>query len=265
MAAVSGVYPRVCGGTTAAPSEHQSSPGLSPRVRGNRPTRDNNLAGSRSIPACAGEPISRLGSSPSATVYPRVCGGTRSCPFVVRDGRGLSPRVRGNPPRWPAARHPHRSIPACAGEPSAKPCRCKRRGVYPRVCGGTCPRCLGRWPGRGLSPRVRGNRLRGRDQPHTLRSIPACAGEPLSPHAPTDCPRVYPRVCGGTRFLSRASPIFAGLSPRVRGNPRHTPGAEEAGGSIPACAGEPRFRHRNLASLKVYPRVCGGTRGMAAR
>ena len=30
-------------------------------------------------------------------------------------------------------------------------------------------------------------------------------------------------------------------------------------GSIPACAGEPRFLLRQRSALRVYPRVCGGT------
>ena len=32
-----------------------------------------------------------------------------------------------------------------------------------------------------------------------------------------------------------------------------------AGGSIPACAGEPAAEKAVVASLRVYPRVCGGT------
>ena len=54
-------------------------------------------------------------------------------------------------------------------------------------------------------------------------SIPACAGEP-----PIGAPRqpdsgVYPRVCGGTWRVRTLGRGFAGLSPRVRGNPRRDP------------------------------------------
>ena len=52
-----------------------------------------------------------------------------------------------------------------------------------------------------------------------------------------------------------------GLSPRVRGNRYGAaiwPGAE---GSIPACAGEPVTYLPYASSLRVYPRVCGGTPG----
>ena len=52
--------------------------------------------GSRSIPACAGEPDAAALSVYHSTVYPRVCGGT-DCSITVRaDSAGLSPRVRGN-------------------------------------------------------------------------------------------------------------------------------------------------------------------------
>ena len=71
-----GVYPRVCGGTSAGISPRTNETGLSPRVRGNRRRAAGITSEERSIPACAGEP-SGLGCSPSRfRVYPRVCGGT---------------------------------------------------------------------------------------------------------------------------------------------------------------------------------------------
>ena len=50
-----------------------------------------------------------------------------------------------------------------------------------------------------------------------------------------------------------------GLSPRVRGNPNFVPRFAAITRSIPACAGEPKYRvcHANVG--QVYPRVCGGT------
>ena len=51
---------------------------------------------SRSIPACAGEPICAGPIPTGAGVYPRVCGGT-NLRWADTNGRGgLSPRVRGN-------------------------------------------------------------------------------------------------------------------------------------------------------------------------
>ena len=57
-----------------------------------------------------------------------------------------------------------------------------------------------------------------------------------------------------------AGPLaLAGLSPRVRGNPRGRRAAAAASGSIPACAGEPAPYLCLLLLYQVYPRVCGGT------
>ena len=93
--------------------------------------------------------------------------------------QGLSPRVRGNQSDAPLHRRGLRSTPACAGEPSLSLRDNGLTAVYPRVCGGTAWRlslttCL-----RGLSPRVRGNRLLHRLNSPIHRSIPACAGEPV--------------------------------------------------------------------------------------
>ena len=50
---------------------------------------------------------------------------------------------------------------------------------------------------------------------------------------------VYPRVCGGTATYRDAQVVAAGLSPRVRGNPKPKPATRARQRSIPACAGEP--------------------------
>ena len=91
----------------------------------------------------------------------------------------------------------------------------------------------------GLSPRVRGNRLRR-----------AAGGRGLA---------VYPRVCGGTLGAERGRVHASGLSPRVRGNPSSSSRRGKGRGSIPACAGEPTPRLNEMSSFEVYPRVCGGT------
>ena len=213
-----------------------------------------------SIPACAGEPRSFLWARPRSRVYPRVCGGTGMLALATRTGDGLSPRVRGNRHRSRHGRQAPRSIPACAGEPSAlTPCpRCGR--VYPRVCGGTVVAHREVGAVVGLSPRVRGNLpagLRGAVPP---RSIPACAGEPSGLSCAVSGAKVYPRVCGGTRPDLRVGAAQQGLSPRVRGNPTATLTARQWTRSIPACAGEPRGAHFRERLRPVYPRVCGGTR-----
>ena len=93
---ISTVYPRVCGGTDIQRAKSRHRAGLSPRVRGNRAPCGSSRTRTRSIPACAGEPIPAAIRCRTRRVYPRVCGGTE--PVLDDDAwvGGLSPRVRGN-------------------------------------------------------------------------------------------------------------------------------------------------------------------------
>ena len=153
--------------------------------------------------------------------------------------RGLSPRLRGNHMPTSPVIHTCRSIPAPAGEPCWPAAPVKMTAVYPRACGGTWLVYAPDSAIRGLSPRLRGNRLRLRQLPERPGSIPAPAGEPgLGSHR------------GGR---------LQGLSPRLRGNLPCVPGPSYPAGSIPAPAGEPPNATNNTMSPTVYPRACGGT------
>ena len=168
----------MCGGTHEYNGQRKRLTGLSPRVRGNliAGTRDDVHYGS--IPACAGEPGGCGRRGRAHQVYPRVCGGTPRGRPLGRGGRGLSPRVRGNPAlnngsgRWVG------SIPACAGEPRLHGTRTHPPVVYPRVCGGTLQLVYPYDDRVGLSPRVRGNHQNSSTTTRSIGSIPACAGEP---------------------------------------------------------------------------------------
>ena len=107
------------------------------------------------------------------------------------------------------------------------------------MCGGTCRSRRASSLRAGLSPRVRGN-----PRPRPRAGVP---GE------------VYPRVCGGTQNRASGARGKNGLSPRVRGNRHIGQPHHVAPGSIPACAGEPRFLRLRAIPWQVYPRVCGGT------
>ena len=195
---VRAVYPRVCGGTKYHPATTARRTGLSPRVRGN-PSRHLHGSGRHgSIPACAGEPARVVCRTGMMRVYPRVCGGTCTSPVYRKPAQGLSPRVRGNQAVGVNDTLTHRSIPACAGEPTWPTPQASSIQVYPRVCGGTCRRTSTWCPPPGLSPRVRGNRIPIPPPIYWPRSIPACAGEPKCTQCPPQRGTVYPRVCGGT-------------------------------------------------------------------
>ena len=111
---------------------------------------------------------------------------------------------------------------------------------------------------------MRGNRWSLPTPALLLGSIPACAGEPMVPTNSRAAPRVYPRVCGGTRAYWYIQKHGEGLSPRVRGNLVGPCVGGVQGGSIPACAGEPAVHVQPSRRSGVYPRVCGGTSSMTA-
>ena len=131
------VYPRECGGTQFSQTERPQAVGLSPRVRGNRPTPRVTAPSGGSIPASAGEPLTVWSRERHDEVYPRECGGTDSGGSHVSAHDGLSPRVRGNQVDLENKHATARSIPASAGEPRLlwRLARCEK--VYPRECGGT--------------------------------------------------------------------------------------------------------------------------------
>ena len=191
-----------------------------------------------------------------------MCGGTAAAAARPTPVNGLSPRVRGN--RAGDAIDPGcaGSIPACAGEPEQRNERHISYRVYPRVCGGTFHVQLRFNVKKGLSPRVRGNRLDKLRNDKRLRSIPACAGEPDRLDTNRGLDKVYPRVCGGTAGGMMMDDGYPGLSPRVRGNRPHLHRTLSGAGSIPACAGEPMAEPGPKARPWVYPRVCGGTAKM---
>ena len=255
------VYPRRCGGTDSRCGRLWHPQGLSPQVRGNRQHEGPARRAVGSIPAGAGEPSPRSGPRASPRVYPRRCGGTVCRPRRRSPPRGLSPQVRGNP--GPELRHVGRdgSIPAGAGEPSSSGSWWRRSGVYPRRCGGTAPDEGGSHADRGLSPQVRGNRVQAPPAVPADGSIPAGAGEPRGRSWRCGTRRVYPRRCGGTGPAWADAMSYTGLSPQVRGNHRALDARTQAGGSIPAGAGEPSPRSRPPPGSRVYPRRCGGTSG----
>ena len=249
----------MCGGTRKTNQPASNGRGLSPRVRGNLRHPPRHYYGERSIPACAGEPAPNRYWVSVFRVYPRVCGGTAGGPAdLVRRG-GLSPRVRGNHGRYWVYGMYMWSIPACAGEPCTRPEGSSLLSVYPRVCGGTTALTVLTQRPRGLSPRVRGNRLVGIAVNNLQRSIPACAGEPTAVAWTALAVEVYPRVCGGTVAGEHPGDAVRGLSPRVRGNRGDMSEYRHKHRSIPACAGEPIYERPHCYPTRVYPRVCGGT------
>ena len=127
----------MCGATQVGQLGAQLVQGLSPRVRGNRNLDDGRHAPFGPIPACAGQPVGRNIDDLKEGAYPRVCGATKERVAETAGGKGLSPRVRGNPLQLDGADVLLGPIPACAGQPKRSKGRMKLDQAYPRVCGAT--------------------------------------------------------------------------------------------------------------------------------
>ena len=189
-----------------------------------------------------------------------MCGGTAIRGVRSTYPSGLSPRVRGNLVGASITVGGAGSIPACAGEPLRPTKLLEVSGVYPRVCGGTTTTTVDTYEFWGLSPRVRGNLRTYRRYTAVHRSIPACAGEPMSKRPGRIVAEVYPRVCGGTRCARWPAGCATRRSiPACAGEPCTFPQEGVGRGSIPACAGEPPGEPGAPGHSEVYPRVCGGT------
>ena len=195
--------------------------GLSPLARGNRAAIQDHQQPGGPIPACAGEPVQRIGRHRHSRAYPRLRGGTRRFWFQRRRVRGLSPLARGNPPAVDQGDGRDGPIPACAGEPSAGRCASSVTRAYPRLRGGTVLTDAALARVEGLSPLARGNQSTKCSCKTPHGPIPACAGEPVHQVGGDDFITAYPRLRGGTRSSCGCSLDGGGLSPLARGNPVH--------------------------------------------
>ncbi len=158
-----------------------------------------------------------------------------------------------------------RSIPAHAGEPSARATLRWGPTVYPRPRGGTTCGTCGQTVGSGLSPPTRGNRSPRTPGRSAEGSIPAHAGEPAYTRAVNTLAWVYPRPRGGTVVAPHLSLTHGGLSPPTRGNLPQVAHGAVADRSIPAHAGEPGLSKYSPPTPRVYPRPRGGTHCVSPR
>ena len=174
---------------------------------------------------------------------------------------GLSPRVRGIPTNPSPLSETGRSIPACTGNPARQLRTWWTLRVYPRVYGESRTTTNGFTTSAGLSPRVRGIPFAEEPRPRTVRSIPACTGNPYEPKPFVRDWEVYPRVYGESAATPMIPYLKAGLSPRVRGIPGDGGGRRQHPGSIPACTGNPNPNEPAKNWAQVYPRVYGESLG----
>ena len=210
----------MCGGNSGDYlSESEQWQGSIPACAGETISRELLIAAvaDGSIPACAGETLGAGAGALAMTVHPRVCGGNRCACHTTSSLCGPSPRVRGKLWHHPDGRMVKRSIPACAGETREYPWLLPLAEVHPRVCGGNdiCPDLISAIS--GPSPRVRGKQQCAGGGWKSYGSIPACAGETQVPSSLRVGTPVHPRVCGGNTMVPASISSNGGPSPRVRG------------------------------------------------
>ena len=191
--------------------------GSSPRVRGTPNPEPAHCAGSRFIPACAGNAVPWATPACWQAVHPRVCGERLTLSRRIAPARGSSPRVRGTPGGAAVCRRHGRFIPACAGNAAHGGLVAVPEAVHPRVCGERARLPAMAQPTTGSSPRVRGTHFLSQTPCNQGRFIPACAGNAPPRHTHTHTRTVHPRVCGERPTKMSRCSYRDGSSPRVRG------------------------------------------------
>ena len=231
------VYPRRCGEHSTCDTSGWATGGLSPQVRGTREKGQRQRAAVRFIPAGAGNTQIHTRCRVMLTVYPRRCGEHRFDKPIPIPGAGLSPQVRGTLRHDTYQGEDHRFIPAGAGNTHRGPVYFECTSVYPRRCGEHQQISDSQGPEAGLSPQVRGTRLRAWD------GYAHCA--------------VYPRRCGEHSAMLTPCSVATGLSPQVRGTQILRIFGQGAHRFIPAGAGNTRSPFIPEDHATVYPRRCG--------
>ncbi len=231
------VHPRACGERRSVRDRRGADCGSSPRLRGTRRDRADELVWCRFIPAPAGNARSACSIRGRSPVHPRACG-ERPYPTPVRGAAtGSSPRLRGTRSSSHLVRAWPRFIPAPAGNAprsARSPTSCT---VHPRACGERLVIMEPKAWNIGSSPRLRGTRFSCLRTHEQIRFIPAPAGNaPLLPACEHPAP-VHPRACGERSSPWRVAPIENGSSPRLRGTPFARGPRETLRRFIPAPAG----------------------------
>ena len=251
------VHPRERGESGLGRGRGRGGRGPSPRARGILQQRRAHPRRAGSIPASAGNPASTPGRPGRARVHPRERGESDADVADRAVGAGPSPRARGIPGPGAARERRARSIPASAGNPAALPAAGARPWVHPRERGESQGHRIRGRGGRGPSPRARGIPALAFRIWGGSGSIPASAGNPAWRGWSSREVRVHPRERGESRRSHSGSGADPGPSPRARGIPGRAQAAERQRGSIPASAGNPRWRAARRWGPRVHPRERG--------
>ena len=235
----------------------RSPTGSSPRMRGAPvPGRRHDLRPGI-IPAYAGSTSVCRGWRRMYWDHPRVCGEHCRLYRLTAPCRGSSPRMRGALAPVETGHDLQGIIPAYAGSTLCFSMTRVMAGDHPRVCGEHKPYSTSTLERSGSSPRMRGALKRNWDQHRAGGSSPRMRGAPVVGVVQADASGIipayagstvglgktihqaedHPRVCGEHGKMAFFSVVVRGSSPRMRGAPCRTTGADWTRRIIPAYAG----------------------------
>ncbi len=214
---IQAVYPRWRGEHDARIRSWFCHYGLSPLARGTHYIEQPLTVERRFIPAGAGNTDILAEYFNELAVYPRWRGEHSISASAVVAIDGLSPLARGT--RTSARRKPRqtRFIPAGAGNTCVSKRSAGHRAVYPRWRGEHSDRRGTSALLNGLSPLARGTLVVQPDLEHSVRFIPAGAGNTGVVIFRTALNAVYPRWRGEHKTRRSISLSLNGLSPLARG------------------------------------------------
>ena len=215
-----GDHPREYGENCVRSIHESTSPGSSPRIRGESAKTRKDSVAYGIIPANTGR-IPRKGVTPqSFTDHPREYGEN---PLVRRTAlaiQGSSPRIRGECARNQHPLVPRRIIPANTGRISSSQQPLRPQRDHPREYGENDVGGVILSKDRGSSPRIRGEWAFPLHPSASSGIIPANTGRIQNPGTPKLKPRDHPREYGENVLMANCARDHEGSSPRIRGESR---------------------------------------------
>ena len=191
------VHPRTRGEQTHCAYSGLFIPGSSPHTRGTGGSGIPWRALRRFIPAHAGNRNENLSLS-----FRRI---------------GSSPHTRGTASSVPRYVFYERFIPAHAGNRYLLAIPARNSSVHPRTRGEQLLTCYCKRISAGSSPHTRGTVQADSATRHTIRFIPAHAGNSRDENVPVDSESVHPRTRGEQPIRPVKAPLNGGSSPHTRG------------------------------------------------
>ena len=188
-------------------------------MRGKPRTRRCTAAPRRIIPAHAGQTDWARPMILPTSDHPRACGANGGGHRARITDSGSSPRMRGKQATKNIETKPTRIIPAHAGQTRRASTAVSLASDHPRACGANLVLFFSKMPMNGSSPRMRGKLLHSTALNHSVRIIPAHAGQTIPACAHFSASADHPRACGANMVADPLSCAVIGSSPRMRGKP----------------------------------------------